>query len=90
MFNLNDNIKNKKFLIYGYGKSGRAPYNYLKKKNKILIYDDNKKLKKFFISLKKIKLTEFDYIVLSPGIDISKCRLKNYLKKNKKKSNYRA
>ena len=23
MFNLNDNIKNKKFLIYGYGKSGR-------------------------------------------------------------------
>ena len=85
MFNLNDNIKNKKFLIYGYGKSGRASYNYLKKKNKILIYDDNKKLKKFFISLKKIKLTEYDYIVLSPGIDISKCRLKNYLKKNKKK-----
>ena len=85
MFNLNDNLKNKKFLIYGYGKSGRASYNYLKKKNKILIYDDNKKLKKFFISLKKIKLTEFDYIVLSPGIDISKCRLKNYLKKNKKK-----
>ena len=85
MFNLNDNIKNKKFLIYGYGRSGRASYNYLKKKNKILIYDDNKKLKKFFISLKKIKLTEFDYIVLSPGIDISKCRLKNYLKKNKKK-----
>ncbi len=85
MFNLNDNIKNKKFLIYGYGKSGRASYNYLKKKNKILIYDDNKKLKKFFISLKKIKLTEYDYIVLSPGIDINKCRLKNYLKKNKKK-----
>ena len=85
MFNLNDNLKNKKFLIYGYGKSGRASYNYLKKKNKISIYDDNKKLKKFFISLKKIKLTEFDYIVLSPGIDISKCRLKNYLKKNKKK-----
>jgi len=85
MFNLNDNLINKKFLIYGYGKSGRASYNYLKKKNKISIYDDNKKLKKFFISLKKIKLTEFDYIVLSPGIDISKCRLKNYLKKNKKK-----
>ena len=85
MFDLNDNLKNKKFLIYGYGKSGRASYNYLKKKNKISIYDDNKKLKKFFISFKKIKLTEFDYIVLSPGIDISKCRLKNYLKKNKKK-----
>ena len=32
MFNLNDNLKNKKFLIYGYGKSGRASFNYLKKK----------------------------------------------------------
>ena len=85
MFNLNDKLKNKKFLIYGYGKSGHASHNYLKKNNKISIYDDNKKLKNFFISLKKIKLTEFDYIVLSPGIDINKCRLKNYLKKNRKK-----
>jgi len=85
MFNLHDNLKNKKFLIYGYGKSGRASYNYLKKNNKILIYDDSKKLKNFVISLKKIKFTEFDYIVLSPGIDIDKCRLKNYLKKNRSK-----
>ena len=85
MFNLNDNLKNKKFLIYGYGKSGHTSYNYLKKNNKISIYDDNKKIKKSFISLKKIKLTEFNYIVLSPGIDVNKCRLKNYLKKNKKK-----
>ena len=85
MFNLNDNLKNKKLLIYGYGKSGHAAYNYLKKNNKILIYDDNKKLNKFFISLKKIQLTEFNYIVLSPGIDINNCKLKNYIKKNKKK-----
>ena len=85
MFNLNDNLKNKKFLIYGYGKTGNASYNYLKKNNKISIYDDSKKNKNSFISLKKIKLTEFNYIVLSPGIDINKCKLKNYLKKNKKK-----
>ena len=85
MFNLNDNLKNKKFLIYGYGKSGQASFNYLKKNNKISIYDDNKKTKNSFISLKKIKLTEFNYIVLSPGIDINKCKLKNYLKKNKEK-----
>ena len=57
MFNLNDNLKNKKFLIYGYGKTGNASYNYLKKNNKISIYDDNKKTKNSFISLKKIKLT---------------------------------
>ena len=85
MFNLNDNLKNKKFLIYGYGKSGYATYNYLKKNNKILIYDDNKKINKFFASYKKILLTEFDYIVLSPGIDINRCKLKNYLKKNRRK-----
>ena len=85
MFNLNDKLKKNFILIYGYGKSGHASYNYLKKNNKISIYDDNKKNKKFFISLKKIKLTEFDYIVLSPGIDINNCKLKNYIKKNKKK-----
>ena len=55
MFNLNDNLKNKKFLIYGYGKSGHASHNYLKKNNKVSIYDDNKINKKSFISLKKIK-----------------------------------
>ena len=81
MFNLNDNLKNKKFLIYGYGKTGYATCNYLKKSNKIFIYDDNKKIKKFFISFKKIQQKEFDYIVLSPGIDINKCKFKKYLKK---------
>ena len=85
MFNLNDNLKNKKFLIYGYGKSGHASFNYLKKNNKVSIYDDNKINRKSFISLKKIKLTKFDHIVLSPGIDINKCKLKEYLKKNRKK-----
>jgi len=85
MFNLNDNLKNKKFLIYGYGKSGKASFNYLKKNNKISIYDDNKKIKKFSLSFKKVRVKEFDYIVLSPGIDINKCKLKNYLKKNKRK-----
>ena len=88
MFNLNDNLKNKKFLIYGYGKSGHASFNYLKKNNKVSIYDDNKINRKSFISLKKIKLTKFDHIVLSPGIDINKCKLKEYLKKNRKKNNY--
>ena len=85
MFNLNDNLKNKKILIYGYGKSGEASFKYLKKNNKISIYDDHKKITKFNISFKNIKLSEFDYIILSPGIDINKCKLKNYLRKNRKK-----
>ncbi len=85
MFNLNDKIKNKKFLIYGFGKSGQASYNYLKKVNKVLVFDDSKIIKKNFISKKKIQLTKFDYIVLSPGIDINKCKLKKYLNKNRNK-----
>jgi len=85
MFNLNDKLKNKKILIYGYGKSGQASFKYLKKNNKISVYDDNKKIKKFSISFKKIRISEFNYIVLSPGIDINKCKLKNYIKKNKRK-----
>ena len=85
MFNLNQNLKNKNFLIYGFGKSGQATFNYLKKKNKVSIYDDNKKVKKVNISVDKINQTIFDYIVLSPGIDINKCKLKNYLKENRGK-----
>ncbi len=85
MLNLNDKLTNKKFLIYGYGKTGHSSYNFLKNKNNISIYDDKKKNKQFFISVNKIKLTKFDYIILSPGININECRLKNYLKKNKEK-----
>ena len=32
----------KKILIYGLGKSGQAAYRFLKKNNKIYLYDDNK------------------------------------------------
>ena len=85
MFNLNQNLKNKNFLIYGFGKSGQATFKYLKKKNKVSIYDDNKKVKKVNISVDEINQTTFDYIVLSPGIDINKCKLKNYLKENRSK-----
>jgi len=81
---------NKKILIYGLGKTGISSLNYLKKKNQIKIYDDNKKIlkkkyKHFFINKKKIKKIKFDFIVISPGIDINKCHLKNYIKKNLKK-----
>ena len=85
MFNLNQNLKNKNFLIYGFGKSGQATFKYLRKKNKVSIYDDNKKVKKVNISVNKINQSVFDYIVLSPGIDINKCKLKNYLKENRRK-----
>ena len=81
---------NKKILIYGMGKTGISSYNFLKKKNKIYLYDDNEKIKKrkfkkYFLNIKKISKIIFDFIVISPGININKCNLKKYLKKNKKK-----
>jgi UDP-N-acetylmuramoylalanine--D-glutamate ligase len=75
------------------GKSGLSAFDFLKKKNEICLYDDNKKHpknKKFlknFISYKDIIKKKFDHIIISPGIDITKCKLSNYLKKNIKKIN---
>ena len=46
-----ETFKKKFFLIYGMGKTGLSSYNYLKKNNKVFLYDDNKKIFK----KKKIK-----------------------------------
>ncbi len=78
--NENSNIFiNKKILIYGLGKSGLSSFDFLKKTNKIFLYDDNKKS---FISRDQIIKLKFDAIILSPGIDINKCKLRKFLKKN--------
>ena len=80
----------KKILIYGLGKSGISAFNFLKRFNKIFLFDDDKKicnkkiLKPKIISYKKIQKSKFDIIILSPGIDINKCKLKKILKKNLK------
>ena len=81
---------NQDILIYGFGKSGKACFNYLKKSNKLRIYDDKKyvvpkKLKTYFINKSKLITNSFDLIVVSPGIDIKKCTIKKYLSKNKSK-----
>ena len=78
------------FLIYGFGKSGCASYKFLSKKNNCKIIDDNQKnipskYKHKTINYYQLKKNNFDYIVLSPGIDINKCKLSKYLKKNKLK-----
>ena len=84
-------FQKKNILIYGMGKTGFSSYNHLKKNNQISLYDDNKKifikkyLKKFLLKKNKINKIFFDYIVVSPGININKCNLQNYLKKNSKK-----
>ena len=71
---------NKKILIYGLGKSGLSAFKFLQKNNRVIKYDD-----KINTNYKEIKKIKFDYIILSPGIDINKCSLSSFLKKNYKK-----
>ena len=53
-----------------------------------IIYDEKKNneidkdIKKKYFSYKKILTINFDYIVISPGINIKKCKLSKFLKKN--------
>ena len=77
--NLN-NFNKKKILIYGLGKSGLSASKFLQKNNQITTYDD-----KIASDIKKITSIKFDYIIISPGIDIRKCSLSNFLKNNSRK-----
>ena len=67
---------NKKFLIYGYGISGKSVEKYFINKNcNYNIYDDYKKLNhKKAISKKNLlnKIFEYSYFVVSPSIKIEK------------------
>tara|TARA_B110000503_G_scaffold64317_1_gene101396 strand:+ start:5911 stop:7188 length:1278 start_codon:yes stop_codon:yes gene_type:complete len=80
MLNSQNLFYKKKILIYGLGKSGLSAFKFLKKNNEIIKHDD--KIKSNNTEITKIK---FDYIILSPGVDVNKCRLSNFLKKNYKK-----
>ena len=79
---------NKKILIYGLGKSGLSTFKFLKNKSNVFLYDDfqsnfkNKNVKKNLITYSNILKSKFDKIILSPGIDIDKCKLSRFLKKN--------
>jgi len=84
--------QNKKIAIYGMGKTGFSVAKIFKRlRANVYCWDDNKKIRKKLKSL-SYKIDEFwtkkklvDYIVISPGIDINKCKIKNYLKKNRNK-----
>ena len=82
---------NKKILIYGLGKTGLAAFKFLKNKNDIFLYDDYRPkikslvIKKKLINYKSFSKINFDYIILSPGIDINNCKLTKFLKKNNDK-----
>ena len=81
----------KRILIYGLGKSGISAYEFLKKKGEVSLFDDfelkikNSKIEKKIIDYKRLLNSTFDFIILSPGIDIKKCKLSKFLKKNYEK-----
>ncbi len=76
----------KKILIYGLGKSGISSYKFLKNKSKLYLFDDNQKinlkLNKKIMNFKDVLRRKFDIIIISPGIDISNCKLSEFIKKN--------
>ena len=85
-------LKDKSFLIYGLGLTGESVLTFLRKSKArdVFLWDDNRKIRnKFKVQgnenkLKK-KVIQSDYIVLSPGISLLKCKHRKLLNKNKNK-----
>ncbi len=86
MKKINNIFLGKKILVYGLGKSGISTYKFLKKSSDVYLFDDNHRINLKFnqkiISLKQIKKINFDRIIISPGIDISNCKLSKFLNNN--------
>ena len=84
LLKMNFSIMN--FCIYGLGSTGKSAAKFLKSKNfnNIKTWDDKirtKKRKKKFLKY----LDSSDYIIVSPGINLKKSKLKNKLFRNKHK-----
>ena len=81
----------KKILIYGLGKSGLSSHKFLNNKAKVYLFDDdlNKQIRHqsnyILKNVQEISKIKFDSIIISPGIDVLKCKLSKFLKKNKSK-----
>ena len=88
-------LRNKYFAIYGLGTTGRSVINYFRDNNfkNYVGWDDNNKIFKRSLGSKYkkkkkdfLKLIDFaDFIVVSPGINIKKAKLKKFLLKNRHK-----
>ena len=84
------NFNKLSFLVYGLGSSGNSTIEYFKKKNFLnyFAWDDNRILRKKFLKITpnlKHTLQKVDYIILSPGISLTKTKYKKDLIKFKKK-----
>ena len=82
-----EKYKNKKIAVYGMGITGISTAKTLKKLGSVVYcWDDNIKIRNKIKNL-KFKVSKFwlnnnsiDRIVISPGIDITKCKIKYFLK----------
>ena len=81
--------QDKKIAIYGMGITGCSAARTLKKlKAKVYCWDDDAKIRKkikglnFKIEKFWLSQTSLDNIVISPGINIEKCKINKFLKKN--------
>ena len=82
-------FKNQNIAVYGMGLTGQSSAKKLRALGaKVFCWDDNKKVRK---DLKNLKFTLSKFwlekkilknIIISPGIDIKKCNISLYLKKN--------
>ncbi len=84
--------QNKKIAIYGMGLTGfSAAITFKKMGAEVFCWDDDKKIrsktkkKKFNIDKFWLKKNYYDKILISPGIDINKCKISKFLNKNIKK-----
>tara|TARA_Y100000294_G_scaffold134841_1_gene127517 strand:- start:388 stop:756 length:369 start_codon:yes stop_codon:yes gene_type:complete len=82
----------KKVAVYGMGITGYSAAKAFRKLNaEVYCWDDNKKVRrkiknsKFLLSKFWLNKNLVDIIIISPGIDINKSKIKNYLKKNSNK-----
>jgi len=85
-------FKNQNIAVYGMGLTGQSSVKKLRTLGaKVFCWDDNKKVRKdlkktkFILSKFWLEKKRFDNIIISPGIDINKCNISLYLKKNSNK-----
>ena len=86
---LDKNFKKLSFLVYGLGSTGQSVINFFKKNNikNYKVWDDktNDVYKKLRPKNLKKALSKTDYIVLSPGVSLTKSKKKKQLNKYKEK-----